>query len=73
MTRPGAARASGQDAAASQRTKPLVSVHGVLALRPAQKALPKLVGTVALARCGLPTASITLVTVSLTIKAQPAR
>jgi hypothetical protein len=51
----------------------LVSVHGVLALRPAQKALPKLVSTVALARCGLPTASITLVTVSLTIKAQPAR
>ncbi|MFD6322543.1 hypothetical protein ACFWOL_06620 [Streptomyces sp. NPDC058442] len=68
-----AGRASGQGAAASQRTEPLVSVHGVLALRPSQKALPKLVGTMALARCGLPTASITPVTVSLTIKVQPAR
>lgn len=37
------------------------------------EALPKLVGIRALARCDLPTVSITPVTVSLTIKAQPAR
>ncbi|MFE7810822.1 hypothetical protein ACFU5P_02310 [Streptomyces sp. NPDC057433] len=51
----------------------MVSVHGVLALRPSQKASPKLVGTMALARCGFPTVSIALVTASPAIKAQSAR
>lgn len=56
----------------AQWTKLLFPLTGYSQLRPTQKPSPKLVGTMALARFALPTALITPVTASPTIKVQSA-